>query len=251
MPDSASTTDSIPPKQRTPHRRFVTTALIVIAVLVLVLVGDRLSHVYAEDTIASKIQQRGFGVVKPDVTIDGFPFLTQVAARHFPRGHLSAHDIHEGPLTIAGISGDARDVRIGPADPQGAIGTVDGTATVGFGDLTRAAGRSRVCGSRRPTTRDDAGHGRQLSGTATAQVTQVGGGIRVHTVSVEGFSITALGDKLDFTVPIPPLPLDLTVQSLSVTSRGVELRVTGANIPFGREPRRPRVLVVEAPRGTA
>lgn len=235
MPDSASITDSTPPKQKTPYRRLVATALIVVAILVLVLVGDRLSHAYAEDTIASKIQQRGFGVVKPDVTIDGFPFLTQVAARHFPRGHLIAHDIHEGPLTIAGISGDARDVRIRSGFRKGTIGTVDGTATIGFGDLTRAAGRSGLrlyaAGPDTVTMQVTVG---KLSGTATAQVTQVGGGIRVHTVSVEGFPVTALGDKLDFTVPIPPLPLDLMVRSLSVTSRGVELGITGANIPFGR-----------------
>ena len=58
-------------------------------------------------------------------------------------------------------------------------------------------------------------------------MTKVGNEIRVHAVSVEGFPLSDLGDDLDFSVPVTGLPMGLTFKSLTVSSKGVALRITG------------------------
>ena len=52
---------------------------IVVALLAVVLIANRVAVICAQDRLATQIRDRGFSV-KPQVTIAGFPFLTQVAA---------------------------------------------------------------------------------------------------------------------------------------------------------------------------
>ncbi|GAA4506851.1 DUF2993 domain-containing protein [Actinoallomurus oryzae] len=209
--------------------------ILVIVILVLAglaVVGDRVAAAYAERRIASEIQKEGFGA-RPDVTIYGFPFLTQVLHRHFPHGHLTAHHVREGPLTISTIDGDAHDVRVDSGFRSGTIGSVDGTATVSFGDLTKAAGEPDLSlTAAGPDTVKAKVDLEVATATATAKVTKVGDGIRVHAVSVEGFPLSDLGDDLDFTVPVTGLPMGLSFKSLKVSSKGIALRITGSHLKF-------------------
>lgn len=207
--------------------------LIIILVLAgLAVVGDRVAAVYAEHRIASEIRSEGFGA-RPQVKIYGFPFLTQVLDRHFPHARMTARDVREGPLTISTIDGDARDVRVDSGFRSGTIGSVDGTATVSFGALTRAAGESDLslsaAGPNTVKAEVDLGI---TTATATAEVTKVGNGIRVHAVSVEGFPLSDLDDDLDFTVPVTGLPMGLRFRSVRVSSKGIALRITGSNLKF-------------------
>ncbi|WP_345442071.1 DUF2993 domain-containing protein [Actinoallomurus vinaceus] len=206
--------------------------MIVLVLLGLLVVLDRFAAAYAESRIADEIQKEGFGT-RPDVTIHGFPFVTQVLDRHFPHAHMTARDVREGPISISRIDGDVRDVRIDSGFRKGTLGRVDGTATIAFGELAKvsdepgvtfsAAGPDRVKG--------DVDFG-IASGTVVWQVTKVGNQIRVHPLSAEGFSLADLDQDLDFTVPVDGLPLGLTFQNLSVTAKGVELHVTGSHIAF-------------------
>ena len=226
------TRPDLPARKR--RRRWPLVVLIIVLVLAgLTVIGDRVAAAYAEHRIASEIQKEGFGT-RPDVTIYGFPFLTQVAGRHFPHGHISGRNVPVGgPLTISRIEGDARDVRVDSGFRSGTIGTVDGTATVSFGDLTKAAGQEdlslKAAGPN--TVKADVDLG-VTTATATAQVTKVGNQIRVHAVSVEGFPLSDLGDNLDFTVPVSGLPMGLVFKSLTVSSKGVALRITGSHLKF-------------------
>ncbi len=224
--------DLVLPRKRRGHRWYVIVLIVVVALLGLTIIGDRLALSYAEGRIASEIQKEGFGA-KPDVTIYGFPFLTQVAARRFPHGHLSARNVREGPLTIARIDATARDVRVASGYSKGVIGSVDGTATVGFADLAKAGGADGVELSADGTDKVKAKVDLDvITGTAVAQVTKVGNGIKVHAISVEGFDLSDLGDILDFTVPVEGLPLGMGFKSLKVTPKGIEMRVTGSRVRF-------------------
>lgn len=222
------------PRQR--RRRWPIVVLIVVVVLAgLVVIADRVAASYAEHRIGSEIQKQGFGA-RPDVTIYGFPFLTQVAGRHFPHAKLTAKNVREGPVTISRIDGDARDVRVNSGYTSVTIGKVDGTGTISFGNLTKAAGQPGLALSadgpdkvKAEVDLADVGVG---TATAIAQVTKVGNGIRVHAISVEGFSLDDLSDDLDFTVPVTGLPMGLKFQSLSVSSKGITMRITGANLKF-------------------
>jgi hypothetical protein len=228
------TRPDLPARKR--RRRWPLVVLIVVLVLAgLAVVGDRVAAAYAENRIASEIQKEGFGA-RPDITIHGFPFLTQVLDRHFPHAHMTARNVREGPVTISRIDGDARDVRVNSGYTSVTIGKVDGTGTISFGNLTKAAGQPGLALSadgpdkvKAEVDLADVGVGKA---TAIAQVTKVGNGIRVHAVSAEGFSLDDLSDDLDFTVPVTGLPMGLKFESLSVSSKGVALHITGANLKF-------------------
>src|ERR1700746_417853 len=55
----------------------------VIAILVLLVASDRVANAYTENQMASQIQSSLGLSGKPDVTIHGFPFWTQLIARDF------------------------------------------------------------------------------------------------------------------------------------------------------------------------
>jgi hypothetical protein len=226
------TRPDLPTRKR--RRRWPLVVLIIVLVLAgLAVLGDRLAASYAEKRISSEIQKQGFGA-RPDVTIYGFPFLTQVLDRHFPHASMTARNVREGPLTISRIDGDVRNVRVDSGFRAGTIGSVDGTATVSFGDLTKAAGQPDLAltaaGPNTVKAEVDLG---VTTATATAKITKVGNQIRVHAVSVEDFPLSDLGDDLDFTVPVTGLPMGLTFRSLTVSSKGVALRITGSHLKFG------------------
>src|SRR5437870_5616624 len=84
---------SMPPPQRERRVSGKVWALIIIPLVILgVLFGlffgaDRLAAAYVADRIATKIQGYGF-LQRPGVTVEGFPFLTQLIG-----GHLDGVDI--------------------------------------------------------------------------------------------------------------------------------------------------------------
>jgi hypothetical protein len=225
------TRPDLPARKR--RRRWPLVVLIIVVVLAgLAVAGDRVAASYAEHRIASEIQKEGFGA-RPDVTIYGFPFLTQVAGRHFGHAHMTARNVHEGPLTISRIDGDVRNVHVDSGFRKGTIGSVDGTATVSFGDLTKAAGQPDLkLTAAGPNTVKAQVDLDVTTAEATAQITKVGNQIRVHAVSVEGFPLSDLGNDLDFSVPVSGLPMGLTFKSLTVSSKGVALRIAGSNLKF-------------------
>ena len=61
---------------------------------------DRVAVAYAENQAAQQIQSQGFPV-KPDVSIQGFPFLTQVLTRNLKDVHITAANVKEGPVTLS------------------------------------------------------------------------------------------------------------------------------------------------------
>jgi hypothetical protein len=205
----------------------------VIALIAAALVADRLAAAYAADRVASDIQQQGLNV-KPEVRINGFPFLTQAISRDFHDVRVSAHGVQLGPLRISSLDATARGVHLDPSYQKGIIDSLDGTGVIQFADLTSAAGQPGLALS-------SAGPGKVqamidfdvVEATATAQVTKVGNNIRVHDFSVEGIPLSELGRELDFSVPVPALPMGLTFRSLSITVQGVVLQVAGEHLPFG------------------
>jgi len=222
-----------PARRRRTPRWLLVVVLVVIALLAIAVIVDRVAVAYADNTIATEIKKQGFNA-KPDVKIKGFPFLTQAISRDFEHVTLKARGVKEGPLTISRLDADVRGVHLDSSYQKGTIDSLDGTGVVTFADLAAAAGESDLelssAGPDKVRAKVDLGI---VEGMATAQVTKVGNEIRVHGVAVEGFPLSELGDELDFSVPVPALPLGLTFQSLRISSEGVMLHVTGSHVKFG------------------
>jgi hypothetical protein len=232
-----------PRPRRRRARRYVIALVIIIVVLVVL---DFAARVAAENVMASKIEQQGLQH-KPSVTIDGFPFLTQVASRNFQQIHLSDADQTEGPGTVTSINATAHNIKVNSyAFSSGTIGSLSGTALISFASLgntltqqvgplgsllngagldLRAAGPNEVKATLNLVV---------TSGSATWRVTWLSGNrLNIRLVGSDGLPSSLLGSIQDITVQVPKLPLGLTIDSVAVTQAGVVGRVSGSNVPFG------------------
>lgn len=236
--------DASPVRRRRRHP-LRTTIIVLIVLLGLLVAADFAARAYAQNKMASEIQQQGFPK-KPDVSINGFPFLTQVISRDFKNIQVSSDNITEGPLLIQSIHATMTGVHVNSSFQSGTIDHLNGTMTVTFPALAHAmTSQAGALGSLVSSglTLSDAGNnevkaslnllGGLASGTAVWKVTPSGDNdIHVQLVSATGLGSAATSGISDITVPLPKLPLGMTIQSISVTPTGLVATVTGHNVSF-------------------
>jgi hypothetical protein len=206
----------------------------VAALLAALLIADRAAVMYTQGQIAAHVGDRGFAA-RPQVTIAGFPFLTQLAARRLNKVVISAAGKKLGPVEITRLDLTLYGIRPSPGGTGRTASRLSGTALIGFAGLAGAGGAPglRVCADGPDRVTITAGLGR-VTGTATARVTQAGpGGIRIAVISAGGIPVAALGVLRDITLPLPALPPATTIHSVSVTSQGVHLHLAGRDVRFG------------------
>jgi hypothetical protein len=212
----------------------VIVVAVVVALLAAMLIADRVAVIYAQGRMATHLGDRGFAA-RPHVTMTGFPFLTQVAARRLNKVVISATGQKLGPVEVKRLDVTLYGIRASPGYKSSTASRISGTALVGFAGLAGAAGTPRLTISADGPDRVKitAGLG-PVTGTATARVTQAGpGGIRIAVISAGGIPVAALGSLRDITLPLPALPLAMTIQGVSVTGQGVQVHLVGRNIRFG------------------
>jgi hypothetical protein len=222
----------IPPgRPRRRHRALWITLGSLITLLVLLVVLDRVAVAYANNQAAQQIQSQGFPT-KPDVSIEGFPFLTQVLARNFKDVHISASNVKEGPVTLS-LTADATGVHLNSGYQSGTITQITGTGLIGFSSLASAAGVSGGSGLSFQAAGPDQVN-ISLNGLQVASATIQRTGPHTFRVQISGNG-GLLGSVLpatSFSVQVPSLPYGISIQSVKVTSQGVLIDVTGSNIKF-------------------
>jgi len=226
---------------RTPRRRRRWPLILIIVVVVLAalfVVADRVAVHIADNQFATQIQKQGF-TSKPDVSIQGFPFLTQLAARDFKDVHITANGEKAGPVTIDDINATMKDIRLNSGFNSGTVASIDGTGLITFGSLAKAGSSAagvadlkigRVSNDEAKITANVAG---LFSGSGVARVTRSGDKIHVRLISAGGLPTALLGGLGNFTIPLPNLPMGMTLQSVTLTSQGALVHITGHNIAFG------------------
>ena len=221
-----------PARARRRHRRWPWITVIVI-VLVLVL-GDRAANAYAEDRMASQIQSSLALSGKPDVTIQGFPFLTQLAASNFKTVDVNATNETAGPggqLEIANLTATLHGMHIhgtnsATVDQFTASALVTFTALAHAGGIPQGIKLSADGPNQIKATVDILG----FSSDATAKVTQVGSDkINVKITDFAGVPADVLGSLTDFNITIPKLPAGVTIQKISITQQGLQITAAGKN----------------------
>jgi len=234
--------------------------LVVLVVLgALLLVADRVAAWAAQravaDHVATELANYQVDSQPPEVTIGGVPFLTQVAAGRLDSVTLRLRDVgSEGvtlplvELTASGVTADASTLieREGPIDAE----QVDGSATIGYASVTAltdvpelglSAGEDGSVRVRVPA--ELAGEPVTVIGTAEVSVTGGAVQLRVLDLAVEGVPelpsqaqplVSDLAQRLSVTVPLPPLPYGLTVQSVRAEPAGLAVAVRAQNVPLAR-----------------
>ncbi len=226
-----------PPKRRRRLSRKARVAIIIPLVLLAVLAGvDRLAATYAANQIATRIQKYGFPV-KPGVTVEGFPFLTQVITRHLVGVDISAPNFPVGPVT-ASMQVHATGIALDSGYESGSIAHVTGTGLITFSSLSRLAGVEGAPGleiSKAGSHKVKLTANLQvLTATAVARVKKTGRDkFSIRVVSADGIPASLLGPIRHLVVRIPELPQGLAVQTVGVTVQGVVVQVAGSHVRFG------------------
>lgn len=240
---SDGSTLRLPSPSRAPGRaRRISGKVWALTIIPLVLIGvlvglDRAAAAYAANLIAMKIQGSGFPV-KPSVSVEGFPFLTQLISRHLDGVDISAPNVPAGPVT-ARIAAKATGITLGSGYRSGTIGHVSGTGLIAFSSVASLAAQHGAPG----LTVSRAGkHAVKLTAnlqivtaTAIARVTKTGRNtFTFRLVSASGIPLSLLDPVRRLTVTIPRLPLGLVMRTVSVTTAGVLIGVTGSDVSFGQ-----------------
>jgi LmeA-like phospholipid-binding len=243
-------------------------ALRVLLIIVVILGGifvavDRLALHYAEGKVADRIRSSQDLDRKPDVSIKGFPFLTQVAGKQLGEVDVDLASLtataQGNPIQVTGVKAQLKDVRIDSSFSSATAGTASGSAHISYAALGPAVPQGVTVGY--------AGADRAAKGQIklTVKVTDllqaehidmppvVEGLLKGRTVAVYGTVSMADGDTLKLDVeqlpqlPVPGLddqiksrlnqglkmdgiPSTVTLDKVAASQDGLEFSGTGTDV---------------------
>ncbi|WP_329039526.1 DUF2993 domain-containing protein [Streptomyces sp. NBC_00178] len=223
--------------------------LLIIAVVLggVFVAADRVAVHFAESEAADRVGFGGAEAGSTDVSIKGFPFLTQVADSRLDEVDVKVKDIRASAagrdIRISEIRARLRDVTLGAGYTSATAARATGTAVLSYAALTEAAdegvtvayggdGKVKVTGSVRIPLVD-----RTVTRTVLSSVTLVDGDtVRVRADEVPGEGIPGLEGlvrkKTDFERGIGGLPGGLKLEKIEVAPGGLEISMSGADIPL-------------------
>ena len=202
------------------------------------MVSDRVANAYAENQMASQFQSSLALSGKPHVTIQGFPFWTQLIAKDFNNVDITASNetinsvtAGGGALEIESLNATLHGLHFSGFNTNSAtVDQLTATALITFTALGNVGGIPQGVsitpdGPNQVKATISLG---PLSASAVATITQTGPNkINVHVSNFGGIPVDQLGNFGDFTISIPKLPPGVTIQSVSVTQQGVRVTISG------------------------
>lgn len=233
--------------------RALRIGLVVLIVLAgLFVAADRVAVNLAEDEVAKKLKTELEVPESGDasVSIEGFPFLTQVASK----------ELDEVKAELNGVTAKAagREVRLSTIDLRASnvklsgnyssavAADATGTVHISYADLSKAADDGVRIGW---GGKDKSGKGqvkvtagvvlpllnRTIERSVYSTVSVTGGNaVRLHADEVPGGGIPglegAIREKIDFTRKIDKLPSGLKLEKVEATKAGVDLGMSGTDV---------------------
>lgn len=199
----------------------------IIVLLVLLVIGDRVALAVAENQFADQAVSSGMPV-KPSVTIEGFPFLTQLVARDFHRVDISANNIPAGPVDITSVKATLTGMHLNSSFSGATIDHISATAFVSFAALASVGnvGGLTMTADGPNEVKITAGIG-PLSDTEFAKIVQTSPTtISVQVLPSNGLLGSVLSSFGSFSFSIPKLPVQVHIQSVQVVSQGLTVTAT-------------------------
>jgi hypothetical protein len=225
----------------------VTTLIIVLVVALFgagLYFGDRFAQHRAEQKAATALQPRLGTPQPPQVDIEGFPFVTQVASRLIDRIHVVADQIgttNDALLTLAHADLVLTDVATNDWFKTMNISHAEGTALLDYAKLSSLAGAPMTYGSDGRVELDikTTVLGRDVeavvSGTPRLNakeqtMTLSDAKIAVAGVNLPEFTSQALLVALLKPIPLKGMPLGMTVTRITAAEDGVHVDLVGDNL---------------------
>jgi hypothetical protein len=248
------------PRKRWGRRLLITFIVLVIVVVGLLAVADRVSASYAERLIGDKVSEQVAAQKatseKPDVTIEGIPFLTQVADGRYqeikillrdfagPAGNGTDRTIKMPQLDIRAqdVKAPLKTIRTGNGDIVAS--TVTGTATITYAELTELINQpglklehknGKLIGSAPVKA---LGQTYNVAGTVNLTVNNGAVQVRFTDVTAQGLPdlpivrslINAYAQKLALDLKVPALPLKLALQKVDPQADGLKVTVGARDV---------------------
>ncbi|MFI1970206.1 hypothetical protein BLA24_12900 [Streptomyces cinnamoneus] len=227
--------------------RAIRTILITAVILGgLFVAADRGAVWFAEKQAAEKIRDSQGLSGTPEVSIKGFPFLTQVASSELDEVEVKLDGVTAGAgdrsVKVSGFDATLHGVRIDSSFSSAVAGRATGTAHLSYEDLTKAAGDpdvsvaySGTSGSQVKVTGKVTVAGQPVERSVVSTVTVVNGGtIRVHADEVPSQGVPGaerkIREKTDFDRQIAGLPKGLKLDKVTATPSGVDVTLTGSDV---------------------
>jgi hypothetical protein len=235
-PDQQAPDQQAPRPSRRKRRRGRRWLIALLVLLVLILaalgIGDHVARSYAQDRIATQIQSSGLNS-KPAVTIEGWPFLTQVLAHDLKTVDISASNVtaDSGKLVFS-FTAKATGVHLNSSYTSATVDQINGQALVPFSSVDGLLPADLTSLSADPADGPDAVKA-EVAGSATVSGTVRQSGpndivVNIDSVSGLGSLPGGLNDN-EITIVIPKLPGGLIVKSVSVTSQGIVATASASN----------------------
>jgi LmeA-like phospholipid-binding len=215
-----------PRRRRRRHRGLIALLVIVILLVVAFVVGDQVARSYAQNMIATKFKSEGLSV-KPTVSIKGWPFLTQVAARDVGTIDISASNFQQDKLDIASMNATASGVHINSSYNGATIDTVTGTVLITYQSAVSAIGVPGLSISADLAAGQNVAKVSEGPVSTTAQV--VKDGPNQVGIQLQGLQQLPIHVPSSFTLNLPHFPAGIQLTGVSVTAQGLQLSIGAHN----------------------
>ncbi|HET6908716.1 MAG TPA: DUF2993 domain-containing protein [Mycobacteriales bacterium] len=206
-------------------------AIIVVVIIVgLLVVADRVAVVAADRIVAERIQTDQGLQERPDVSIGGFPFLTQAIGGRYGSVTLTVHDLHRVAVAVHTLTVHLSGVHVPlSAVFRGHVSSVPVDHATASIVLTYADLNAFFGGRHLTVSKGDDGEVRVAASASVAGHTLAASG--QGRVDVRGTDlVVTIGNGLDLTIPLGGLPFRIALVSAKATNTGVVVSATAAGL---------------------
>ncbi|WP_406493819.1 DUF2993 domain-containing protein [Streptomyces sp. NBC_01604] len=239
-------------------------ALRILLILVVIIGGlfvlaDRLAVNFAEDEAADKLKTTEGLAATPDVSIKGFPFLTQVVGGVLDDVEVDIQDYEAdtgttgGTIRIDDLKANMRGVEFSGDYSSATADSATGTASITYDELLKTAKAEPTQVAPGVTAEivglSDGGNGKikvEIDATVLgtelpepvyvlSSVTAEGDTVKVHADTLPSFAGVDLAENrartvTDFEQKIDGLPGGIQLDKVQAAQNGVQITVKGSNV---------------------
>ncbi|MCT9003651.1 LmeA family phospholipid-binding protein [Streptomyces rhizosphaerihabitans] len=225
----------------------------------LFVLADRVAVGFAEDEAAGRIKSTEGLATTPDVSIGGFPFLTQVVGGELDDVKIGIKNYEAstggtgssaGTIRIDDLSAEMRGVAFNGGYSSATAGSATGSASISYAELLKAAKSepARVAPgfTAEVVSLSDGGNGKikvtvSVTGpvkvppvSVLSSVTVSGDTVKVHADSLPKLGVQLAEGRIrsitDFQQKIEQLPGGIKLDNVQAAPGGVEITVKGSNV---------------------
>lgn len=247
------------PRGRWARRLLISTIVLLLVVGGLLFAADRAAAAYAERAIADQVRQevakQNAQAAVSDVTVGGFPFLTQVLAERYESISIVLRDVRGSvdgnQVTLPQLDVDAHNVRASIETLRSGRGDVTAETVDGSGTLTYSSVADLI---NRPGLQLSEKNGKlvvkaplevlgqKFTVTGTAKVGVAGDQVRIafEGLTAEGLPaipaaqalVNAYAKQISIDIALPALPFQLKVHDVQPRPDGLAVTATAKDVPI-------------------